>query len=65
MKKTREYKISCLLSIVAIALFCVAGITGLIPSINPVIEEVCFGLGFSFSCLGVVFLKKSEKNNNN
>lgn len=63
MKKTKEYKTSIVLSVVALVLYCVSIITGLIPGLNYSVDKICMYLGFSFFCLGLVFLYNSEDNN--
>lgn len=65
MKKTKEYKISIVLFIVAIILDCISLVTGLIPNFDYSIDKICMYLGFVFLGFGFVFLKKAKDNNDN
>lgn len=61
MKKSKEYKISLVLSALALVLLGVALVTGLIGEIDSAIEKICFFLGFSLNCIGFLLLEKSRK----
>ncbi len=63
MKKTKEYKMSVVLSSVALVLLCVALIVGVVK-IDTSIERICFFLGVSLNCLGFVLWTKSKENDN-
>lgn len=63
MKKSKEFKISIVLFSVCLVLYCVSIVTGLIPQLSFAIDKICMYLGFSFFCLGLVFLKKMKDNN--
>lgn len=60
MKKSKEYRISTVLFGVALVLYCISIITGLIPELSFAIDKICMYLGFAFFCSGLVFLKKSK-----
>ena len=60
MKKTKEYRISIVLFIVALVLFAISMVTGLIPSLNYSIDKICMYLGFAAFGFGLVLLKKAE-----
>ena len=65
MKNSKEYKICTVLFIAAIVLFCISMVTGLIPDLTYSIDRISKYLGFACFTLGLVYLKKSEKNNDN
>lgn len=62
MKKTKEYKISIILFIIALVLDCISIVTGLIPNLDFSIDKICMYLGFAFLGFGLVFLKKAKDN---
>lgn len=62
MKQSKEYKISYVLFCVAIVLFGVSLVTGVMSNINSSIDTICLFLGISFMCFGFVVLGKSKKN---
>ena len=63
MKNSKEYKISTVLFGVALVLYCISIITGLIPELSFAIDKICMYLGFSFLCFGLLIFEKSEENN--
>lgn len=63
MKKSREYKISIVLFIAALAMFAVSMVTGLIPGLIYSIDKICMFLGFALLGFGVSFLNKAKDNN--
>lgn len=65
MKKTKEYKISIVLFSIALVLYAVSIITGLIPGLEIAIDKICMYLGFAFFGFGLVFLQKASKANAN
>lgn len=62
MKKSKEYKISVVLFVAALVLYVISIVTGLIPDFDYSIDKICMYLGFACFGFGLVFLKKSEKN---
>lgn len=62
MKKSKEYKISVALFIVALVMDCISIVTGLIPNLDFSIDKICMYLGFGFLGFGLVFLKKAKDN---
>lgn len=60
MKKSKEYKIGIVLFSVSLVLFGISIVTSLMPELRFSIDKICMYLGFSFFCLGFVFLKKSK-----
>lgn len=60
MKNSKEYKISLVLFSIALVLYGVSIIAGLIPDLACSIDKICMYLGFSFFGFGLVFLKKNE-----
>lgn len=65
MKNSKEYKISIVMSSIALVLFAISIVTGLIPGLNYSIDDISKNLGFAFFCLGLVFLIKSQNANEN
>lgn len=65
MKNSREYKISVVFMSLALVLFCISIVTGLIPGLKFSIEKISKYLGFAFFCLGLVYLQKSKTKDNN
>lgn len=63
MKKSKEYIISIVSFVVAIVLYFISMITGLIPNLDFSIDKICMYLGFVFFGLGLVFMYKSNNNN--
>ena len=64
MKKTKEYKISTVLFIIALVCFAISIVTGLIPNYEYNTDKIFMYLGLAFNGFGFVYLKKSEKNGN-
>lgn len=62
MKKTKEYKISVVLLIVALILFGVSILASLIPNFDYSIDKICMYLGFACFGFGLTYLKKSDNN---
>lgn len=60
MKKTKEYKISCVLFVICIISFSLSAVTGLVGRIDTSIDNMFMYLGFALLCLGFVFLKKAK-----
>lgn len=60
MKKSKEYKLCVVFSCIALVLFSVSIVTGLISGLVYSIDKICGGLGFSCFCLGLLFLYKSN-----
>ena len=65
MKKSKEYKISVLLFSVALVLYGISIVTGLIPNLDYSVDKITMYLGFACLGFGLVFLKKAKDNNNN
>lgn len=66
MKQSKEYKISVVLFIIALILYGITIVTGLIPNLDFSIENICKYLGFAFFGFGLLFLKKAkDKNDDN
>ena len=63
MKNSKEYKISKVLFIVSIVLFCISVVTGLIPGLVFDIDKICMYLGLALLGFGFVLLKKAVNNN--
>lgn len=63
MKKTKEYKISCVLFIVCIISMCLSAVTSLFGRIDTSLDNMFMYLGFALLCLGFVFLKKAKDKN--
>ena len=63
MKKSKEYVISVVSFCVAIVLYFISMITGLISNLDFSIDKICMYLGFAFFGLGLVFMNKSNNNN--
>lgn len=63
MKNSKEYKISTALFCVALVLYAISIVTGLIPGLAFAIDKICMYLGFAAFGFGLVFLKKSKDNN--
>lgn len=59
MKKSKEYRISIVLFSVALVLYGISIVTGLIPGLSFSIDKICMYLGFSFMGLGLVFLRRT------
>lgn len=64
MKKSKEYKISIVLFSVALVLYCISMVTGLMPNLNFSIDKISMYLGFAFFGFGLVFLTKAKDSNN-
>ena len=64
MKKTKEYKISTVLFIIALVCFAISIVTGLIPNHEYNTDKIFMYLGFALNGFGFVYLKKFEKNDN-
>lgn len=62
MKNTKEYKISVVLFSVALVLFGISLVTGLIPNLSFSVDKICQYLGFAVFALGLVYLKKAKDN---
>ena len=60
MKKSKEYKICIVFMSLALVLFCVSIVTGLIPNLTFAIDKISQFLGFAFFGLGLVFWQKSK-----
>lgn len=60
MKKSREYKISIVLFIAALAMFAISMVTGLIPGLIYSIDKICMFLGFALFGFGLSFLNKAK-----
>lgn len=60
MKNSKEYKISSTLFCVALVLYGISIVTGLIPGLEYSIDKICMYLGFAFFGLGLVFFSKSK-----
>ena len=65
MKKSKEYRICVVLFVVALVLYGISIVTGLIPDLDSSIDKICMYLGFAFFGFGLVFLKKAKDNNEN
>ena len=65
MNKSKECNISIVLISIALALYSISFITGLIPGLTYSIDKICMYLGFSCFGLGLVFLYKSKDNDDN
>lgn len=67
MKKSKEYKISIVLSIVALTLFGVSMVTGLMPVAERIysIDKISMYLGFALFGFSYMFLRKAKINNVN
>lgn len=65
MMKSKEFKISTVLSIVALILFGVSMVTGLMPIAERVysIDKISLYLGFALLGFSHLFLQKSKINN--
>ncbi len=61
MKNSKDYKTSMALFIVALVLYLVSIVTGLIPGLTYSIDKICMYLGFAFFGFGLLFLNKSKK----
>lgn len=62
MKKSSEYEFSVGLFSVALILFGISIVMGLIPGLVFSMDKICMFLGFSVFGSGLVFLKKSKDN---
>ena len=60
MNKSREYKISVVLFVVAIVLFSVSLITGLIPGMIFSVDKMCGHLGWVFFGVGLLLMGKDK-----
>lgn len=65
MKRSKEYKISVVSSGLALVLFCISLVTGLIPGLVYSVDKICFGLGFACLGLGLIYMKKSKEYSSN
>ena len=65
MKKSKEYKICFGSFCICLILYGISMVTGLMPGLTSSIDKICMYLGFACFGFGLVFLKKSEKNNSN
>lgn len=63
MNKSKEYKISMVLLVIALVLYGISIITGLIPGLDFSIDKISMYLGFAFFGFGLLFLTKAKKNN--
>ena len=63
MKDSKEYKISNVLFVIALVLYSISIITGLIPGLVYSVDKICMYLGFAMFGLGMVFFTKSKKKN--
>ena len=61
MKRTNEEKITITLAAVALVLFGVSAVTGLMPNLNSSIDKICMYLGLAMTCLSFVFMGKAKK----
>ncbi len=62
MKNSKEYKISKVLFIIALVCFAISLVTSLIPNFEYNTYRIFMFLGFAFNGFGIVYFKKSEKN---
>lgn len=60
MKKSREYKISVVCFCIALVLFAVSIITGLIPGLVYSVDKICEYLGFACFGFGLVYASKAK-----
>ena len=60
----KNSKVSVVLFIVALVLFAASIVTGLIPNLVYSIDKITMYAGFAFFVLGLVFMAKSKKANN-
>ena len=63
MKKSKEYKISIVLFIIALVLFGISMVTGLIHGFIYSTDKICMFLGIAFMGFGVYFLNKAKNSN--
>ena len=63
MKKSKEDKISIVFFCIALILFGISMVTGLIPGLVYSIDKIWMFLGFAFFCFGLVFLNKAKNKN--
>lgn len=64
MKDLKDNKISIVLFGLALLVFGVSFVTGLIPEMDFAIDKICMYLGFSLFGFGLIFMTKNMKNNN-
>ncbi|MBQ0027129.1 MAG: hypothetical protein KBS96_00860 [Lachnospiraceae bacterium] len=60
MRKLNEYKISIALFSIALVLYVISIITGLIPGLAYSIDKMCMHLGIVFFGFGLVFSYKPK-----
>ena len=60
MKRTTEKKISITLAIVALVLYAVSAVTGLMPNLHSSIDKICMYLGLAMTCMSLVYLSKDN-----
>lgn len=63
MKNSKEYKTSIVLFSVALVLYVISIITGLIPGLIYSVDKICMYAGFACFGLGLVYLAKAKDNN--
>lgn len=61
MEKSKEYKMSVVLSSIALVLLLVAGVTGLMSGVDPLIEKICLYLGIALNLLGIASYMNSKE----
>lgn len=60
MKKSKEYKISCVLFSVCLVMYVISIVTGLISDLHLSIYKITQYLGFTFFSLGLLIAIKSK-----
>lgn len=65
MKNTKEYKTSIVLFSVALILYAISIVTGLMPGLGFSIDKISMYLGFACFGFGLVFLKKTKDTDKN
>lgn len=63
MKKVNDYKKSAVFSCIAIVLFGISMVTGLIPGLVYSIDKITMYLGFSSLGLGLIYFRRYKTNN--